>query len=58
MTQELTVEEMKSAYGGAIVVSTWIGYAAIAAGFAAVAKVIFSKRGKVSIGGFGISWGN
>lgn len=58
MTQELTVNEMQSTYGGAIVVSTWIGYAAIAAGFAAVVKVVFSKRGKVSLGGFGISWGN
>lgn len=35
-----------------------LGYLAIAAGVAAIVKIITSARGRVSVPGINISWGN
>lgn len=35
-----------------------LGYLAIAAGVAAIVKIITSSRGRVSVPGINISWGN
>lgn len=53
----LQEQEMKQMYGQVLTTSAILGYLAIAAGAAAIYKIITSSRGRVSIPGVNISWG-
>lgn len=50
-------KEMRSMVGQVLTTSAILGYLAIAAGAAAIFKIITSSRGRVSIPGVNISWG-
>lgn len=54
----LTDNEMKQMKGGIITATALLGYVAVAAGVAAIIKIITSSRGKISIPGINIQWGN
>lgn len=54
----LTEKEMKQMKGGIITATALLGYVAVAAGVAAIVKIITSSRGKISIPGINIQWGN
>lgn len=58
MIIRLTKEEMMKLNGGIIETTAILGYIAIAAGVAAIVKIVTSSRGKVSIPGVDIQWGN
>lgn len=56
--RELTSEELQSTMGGEpISISVLLAYLALAAGTAAIIKLLTSSRGKVKIPGIDISWG-
>ena len=57
MIQECTKEEMQQMWGGVITTTTLLAYVAIAAGVAAIVKILTSSRGKVGIPGVNIQWG-
>lgn len=54
----LTEKEMKLMKGGIVTATTLLGYVAVAAGVAAIIKIVTSSRGKISIPGINIQWGN
>lgn len=58
MMIECTEKEMKKMCGGVITTTALLGYVAVAAGLAAIVKIITSSRGKISIPGVNIQWGN
>ncbi len=51
-------KQLKKMYGKMITTSALLGYLAIAAGIAAIVKILTSSKGRVSIPGINISWGN
>ena len=54
---QLTKEELMWT-GGEITITVLLGYVAVTAGIAAIIKIITSSRGKISIPGVDIQWGN
>jgi hypothetical protein len=55
---ELSREECARLAGKGVSAATLILYAALSALVAAIIKVLFSKRGKVSFAGLSVTWGN
>lgn len=55
---QLTNEQMQSMYGKIITPTAMLGYLAVAAGVAAILKILTSSRGRVSIPGINVSWGD
>lgn len=53
----LQEQEMRKMYGQVLTTSALLGYLAVAAGAAAIIKILTSSRGRVSIPGVNISWG-
>ncbi|MGL5540066.1 MAG: hypothetical protein ACRDBX_00370 [Erysipelotrichaceae bacterium] len=59
MVEMLSEQECKTTWGAEIVTgATLLTYLALAAGAAAILKLLTSSRGKVRIPGIDISWGN
>lgn len=54
----LSEKEMKSMSGSVVSTAAILGYVAVAAGIAAIVKIITSSKGKVSVPGVNITWGS
>lgn len=54
----LSEKQLKKMKGKVITTSALLGYLAVAAGLAAIYKILTSSRGRVSIPGINITWGN
>ncbi len=54
----LSEQEMRSMYGSVVSTAAILGYVAVAAGIAAIVKIVTSSKGRVSVPGVNISWGN
>lgn len=54
----LSVAEMKKMNGSVVSTAAILGYVAVAAGVAAIVKIITSSRGRVSVPGVNITWGD
>lgn len=55
---QLSNEQLSKMHGRVITASAALGYLAIAAGIAAIVKILTSSRGRVQIPGINITWGN
>lgn len=58
MMIQLSDETLKRMYGKVITTSALLAYLAIAAGAAAIIKILTSSKGRVQIPGINITWGN
>lgn len=54
---ELSDEQLRFMYGKVITATSVLTYVAIAAGCAAIIKILTSSKGRVSVPGINISWG-
>lgn len=55
---QLSNEQLKVMHGAVITTSALLGYLAVAAGIAAILKILTSSKGRVQIPGINITWGN
>ena len=55
---QLSNQQLSSMYGKVITASALLGYPAVAAGVAAIIKILTSSKGRVSVPGINITWGN
>lgn len=55
---ELSQNDMMKMNGKVISSTALLGYLAVAAGIAAIYKILTSSKGRVSIPGINITWGN
>lgn len=55
---QLSHEQMEKMHGQVLTTSALLGYLAVAAGVAAIFKILTSSRGRVQIPGIHITWGN
>ncbi len=55
---QLSHQQLSRMYGKVVTTSALLGYLAIAAGAAAIIKILTSSKGRVSIPGINITWGN
>lgn len=55
---QLSNQQLESMYGKVISATALLGYLAVAAGVAAIIKILTSSKGRVSIPGINITWGN
>lgn len=54
---QLSDEQLRKMNGKVIAATTLLGYVAVAAGCAAILKILTSTRGRFSAGGINLSWG-